>query len=104
MPSYKINLLPEAREDIINATDYLNLQRSQLGNKFFIELAEVIDMLQTNPLIFQKKYKNFRQAPIKKHSFTVHYLIEEKQQNVIIFAVLHTSQNPLVWKKRGDEL
>ena len=104
MPSYKISLLSEAREDIISATDYLNLQRSQLGNKFFIEVAEVIDMLQNNPLVFQKKYKNFRQASIKKYSFLIHYLVDEQKQNVIIFAVLHTSQNPLIWKKRGDEI
>lgn len=102
MPSYNVNLLPDAREDIINATDYLNDQRSQFGNKFFIEVAETIDILQTNPFIFQKKFKDFRQAPIKKYSFLIHYLIEEENQSVIIFAVLHTSQNPLIWKNRGN--
>jgi len=55
MPQYTIQLIPEARDDIQNTTDYLNEIRPKLGNDFFVDVAELIDALRDNPLIFPKK-------------------------------------------------
>lgn len=67
---------------------------------FFVDVAELIDALRDNPLIFQKKYKNLRQALVKRFSFLIHYIVIEKEQNFIILGVLHASRNPQMWKDR----
>lgn len=100
MLRYTIQLTSEARDDIQNTTDYLNEIKPKLGNDFFIEMAEVIDVLRDNPFIFQKKYKELRQALVKRFSFLIHYTILEEELTVIIFGILHASRNPQMWKNR----
>jgi len=101
MPPSSIKILPDARDDIQNTTAFLNEQRPQLGNQVFISVAEVIDVLRTNPLIFQKKYQEIRQAPLKKFSYLIHYIVDENEKVVIILSVLHSSRNPQIWKGRS---
>jgi len=42
-------------------------------DELFIQIAERIDLLKENPLLFQKKYDEVRQAFIPKFSFNVLY-------------------------------
>jgi hypothetical protein len=37
---------------------------------------------------------------IKKYPFLVHYTVDETSLNITVNAVLHTSRNPEIWKKK----
>ena len=99
--SYRIQLLPEARQDIREAIAYYNEQKDQLGLEFFANLAQAVQLVSTNPKIYRIRHKKVRQAPIKKFSVQLHYLIEERKKRVVVIAVLHTSRNPQIWKDRS---
>lgn len=99
--SYGIKIIPDAQTDVRETIDWYNEQKDGLGRRFLQSLAATVRILSENPKIFQVKYKNTRQAPVRGFPFLVHYLFEEKKQRIVILAVLHSSRDPQVWKKRG---
>lgn len=90
---------PEANQDIYEASQWYEEQKPGLGYDFIDDIEEILSYLESNPAIFQKKYGEIREAPLKKFSYVILYQIETAK-TVIVFAVFHTSQNPKKKKKR----
>jgi len=82
--SYTIKLLPGARLDLKEIMEYYEEQQSGLATRFFKNLLPTIRRIRQSPVIFQVRYKNVRQA----------------DEQVVIIAATHSSQNPQVWKDR----
>ncbi|MEM6697043.1 MAG: type II toxin-antitoxin system RelE/ParE family toxin [Bacteroidota bacterium] len=71
-----------------------------LNTRFFKMLVNAIRALGKAPFLFQVRYKNIRQASIKKFPFWIHYLVDEDRQLVIFIAVLHSARDPRNWKDK----
>jgi len=98
--SYSVKISPEAREDLQDILGYYKKQKDGLNVRFFKMLVNAIRALSKAPFLFQVRYKNIRQAPIKKFPFWLHYIVDGDRELVIIIAVLHSSRNPHNWKER----
>lgn len=98
--NYTLKIIPEAQIDIQEATHWYNQQQEQLGDRFFIQVAETIDYIVTNPMLFPLKYKQVRQTTVSKFPFNVFYTTDESNARIFIIAVTHASRNPQIWKKR----
>lgn len=98
--NYTIKITQDAQSDIQDASDWYNNQQSQLGHRFFIQVAETIDYIANNPKLFPIKHQNARQANVSKFPFNVFYLFDEDKKLIVIIAVLHASRNPKIWMKR----
>lgn len=81
-----------ANDEIRDAATWYEEQQSELGHRFLDELEKVFRHLENDPLIFQKKYGETREAPLNVFPFVVTYQVED--DTVIVFAVFHTSRNP----------
>ena len=57
MSSYNIIIQPEAELDLDDAFYYLNNQLSGLGFELLTEIAELFQILEDNPFLFQKCFK-----------------------------------------------
>ena len=101
MKKYKIQIDIEALQNIQDATDWYNLQRHGLGGRFQKQVKAQINGLTKNAFAFGVRYSTVRSMLIKKFPFLVHFTIEQTANTVKIFAVLHTSRNPEIWKKRN---
>ena len=99
--SWAIKLLPLAQNDITETINWYNEQKDGLGNAFFDALADSLNLLKIYPHLFQVRYKNIRQAPVKRFPFYIFYKLEEKSRLIVVLAVLHGSQNPKRWKGRN---
>ena len=82
----------EANSDIAHAFNWYERQSTGLGYTFFTSLEATYKTLSGNPAIYQKVYKDFRQAIVSPFPFVILYKIEDA--GVIIFRVFHTSQDP----------
>lgn len=89
---YRLTVRTNAEIEIVEEIDFLDNERDGLGQEFYFEVEETIDRIQSNPLLFQIRYINFRIAFLEKFSYGVHYTIEG--DNIFVHAVLHTSRNP----------
>jgi plasmid stabilization system protein ParE len=97
---YKSVILPLAKEDIREAALWYNKQQIGLGKRFTAEVREKVHFIRQNPKASNIRYKNVRTTVLNFFPFMIHFTIDEKNKTVIISAVLHTSRNPELWKKR----
>ncbi len=87
-----------ASKDIQHAVDYYEEQAPSVTNRFLESLYTEFEIIKRNPKQFQIKYKNSRVRYIKGFPYGIHYAL--KDQIIEVLAVLHTSRNPKIWKKR----
>jgi plasmid stabilization system protein ParE len=97
---YKLYINSDALTDIQEATDWYNHQLKGLGARYQEQVKKQINSLSINPNIYKVRYDKVRCMLIKKFPFLVHYTVDESSSSVIIYAVLHTSRDPEIWKKK----
>ena len=93
---------PEAEQDLKEAFRWYEETRRGLGYDFLLQVHAGINLIETNPTIFQIEYKNVRKHLIKRFPFKIIYLFSE---NVVkVLAVIHTKRNPALTRDRIDKL
>ena len=90
--AYELVLLPRAENNLDEAYNWYEEQRTGLGEEFLQEVAEYYTKFENHPAAFGKIRKNIRQAALKRFPFVIVYEIIKKE--VVVFAVFHTSRNP----------
>ncbi|WP_420388132.1 type II toxin-antitoxin system RelE/ParE family toxin [Roseivirga sp.] len=94
-----LQIRTHAQLDIQEIVDYYDGISSVITDKFLDQLYQSLDFLAEHPKNFQVKYRNTRVYYLKDFPFGIHYL--ERNDLVVVLAVLHTSRNPKVWKTRS---
>jgi plasmid stabilization system protein ParE len=97
---YNSVILPLAKEDIRDAARWYNKQSQGLGKGFTSEVRDSIQFIKHNPTACNIRYDQVRTVVLKVFPFMIHYTVDEDNKTVIVSAVLHTSRDPEVWKKR----
>jgi toxin ParE1/3/4 len=82
----------------LDAYSWYESRRVGLGKDFGLCLEAGLNQIERDPLIFQKRYKNFRIYFIERFPYGIHYLIEGNL--VKVFGVFHMSRNPTSWMER----
>ncbi|MDZ7934727.1 MAG: type II toxin-antitoxin system RelE/ParE family toxin [Emticicia sp.] len=100
MKNYTILINQDALQDIRDATDWYNFKANGLGNEFKKQVISQISSLRKNPSIYAIRYADVRCLVIKNYPFLVHFTVDEANYLVNVFAVFHTSRNPLIWQGR----
>ena len=100
---YKAILLSKAKEDIKYAALYYNDKQKGLGKRFTLQVRKTLGMLELFPEIYPIKYNDVRVAVLETFPYMLHYKTNNVLKQIIVIAVLHTSRNPEVWKKRNDK-
>jgi len=90
--NYKLKITEEAFRDINMAFEYYENKQKNLGNQFFLDLAENIKYLIKNPEIFRIRKKDLREVVLNKFPYVVVFRI--RKNVVVILAVFNTKQNP----------
>ena len=99
MTKFKIVLDVRAVQDIQEAIDYYNQQKSGLGEYFLKSVNHSFSVLKDNPF-YQIRYDGIRCLPIKKFPYMTHFVVDEIQSTVKIYALINTHRDPEeFWKK-----
>ena len=96
--SYRLVIKPLAEKDIEESYRWYNQEREGLGDIFLDQLERNLEFIEMNPEQYQTRYKEVRMAKINRFPICLHYTIEGN--TVFIHAVLSTSRDPQIWKKR----
>lgn len=100
---YESIILPLAKEDIRDAALWYEEKQTGLGKRFTQQVREKSSFIKENPKACNVRYDNVRTAVLNVFPFMLHYVIDENNKTVVISAVLHTSRNPDLWKKRQSK-
>lgn len=99
-PKYTILFLDIAREEFNDAKEYLDEVDPELAAEFIKEVDNMFRKLQENPYLFQKIYREKRQAIIQRFNYKLIYEIFSNDQIILVFAVIHGARNPERWQNR----
>ena len=96
-------VLKEAEEEILRAMLYFEDLREGLGADFYERVSETILTVGKQPLQFplyegKRLTRQFRRAPVARFPYIVVY--EVREEETLIVAVAHTSQEPAYWERR----
>jgi len=89
---YKIEVRPLATLEIIEAYDWYESKKVNLGVDFLNELEVFYKSLLINPQTHSYYEKPVRQGQIKRFPYTVVY--EVFDMTIVIYSVFMASQNP----------
>ena len=98
MKQYRIVITEIAEIYILIGKNWYNSQQNILGDEFITEVENKIKVIQSNPYLFSIIKKNIRKALLKRFPFGIYYFVIDDVIN--IFAVIHFSRNPKIWKHR----
>ena len=71
MGKFQIVILDKAFQEIENARDFYENNQINLGTSFTKEVFSILEIIESNPLLFPVKFNNMREALIKKFPFVV---------------------------------
>ena len=96
----RVNLHPEAQEELEAAHSYYESREIGLGDDFLVEIEKAVEQITNNPeaCCFLPKQKIARQCLVHLFPYALAYMAFEEE--IIILAVVHTSRRPFYWKKR----
>lgn len=92
---FDLTILPKAEEDIRRAWKWYAEKEINLESQFETYLEDSIQYVCSNPYKLQIRYQEIRVQYLKKFPFGIHFTVIDKE--VLILAVLHTSQSPDSW-------
>jgi len=99
---YKIKVQSDALQDIQKTTDWYNEQLKGLGSRFHRQVISQVNSLKKNPMAYAIRYGNVSCMMVRKFPFMVHFVVNENQKLVEVFAIYHTSRNPKIWEDRNN--
>ena len=90
----------EIIQDVKEAKTWYKQQKKGLELRFSNAIRETITAIETNPFEYSIRYKSSRIAFSKVFPYRIHFFIDEANNKIVIFAILHTSMNPIRAEKR----
>ncbi len=98
MNKYNLVIKQEAKEEITEAYNWYESKQNKLGERLISVLDDYFATIKKNPEQFPKVLNDMRQATIKKFPYII--IFEIDNNDVIVYAVFHSSQNPEKWKSK----
>jgi toxin ParE1/3/4 len=96
----KSRLTPEAELDLIEAIRWYDERDQELGDDFLRRVYRCIASVERNPRLFPIVHRQMRRALVRRFPFQLLYEIESEE--IIIYAIFHSSRDPETWKQRSD--
>lgn len=85
---------PTVKVDILSIAGYYNAISKDLAKQFLFRIREAKVAIARSPYGFQIKYNQVRTLLLKQFPYHIHYLIDDKQKQIVILAIIHAYKNP----------
>jgi plasmid stabilization system protein ParE len=93
-----LTIAKAAEKDLHEAFIWYVEKESRLGQRFEKSVKSAVASILDNPLQFPARYGETRVCFLNSFPYGIHYRV--RQNEIIIAAIFHTSQNPARWEKR----
>ena len=87
-----------ANQDLDSAYFWYERQKIGLGKKFLTAINLGLQNIQRTPAGYQTVYQDYRRAVLRRFPYAIFY--EEQEDQIVIYAVLHSARNPEDWQER----
>jgi hypothetical protein len=94
----KIEFLPPASAELMDAISYYNMQSEGLGYEFAGEVKRTLERIVKYPDAWFKLSKRTHRCRTNRFPYGIIYQI--RKETLLIVAVMHLSREPESWKSR----
>lgn len=96
--TYEVVIRPEAIQDLIEARNWYESRRDNLGGEF-LDAAEVaLSRIEANPEMYAPGYREIRRAKLPRFPHIVYYRLVNS--TIEVLAVLHGARHAGAWASR----
>jgi plasmid stabilization system protein ParE len=92
--NYRVELLPRARRELLEAWDWYDDKWSGLGDRFMREIEKKLQQIGKTPERYPERMKGFRETAINVFPYLIIYKIQKRKGVVAISSIFHTSRSP----------
>jgi hypothetical protein len=93
-----IRVLPEARIEMLEASDFYDEQREGLGDRFIEDVDQAVAALREAPKRCPQIYRSYRRCQLHIFPYGIFYRITKTE--IVIVAISHLHRRPGYWRKR----
>jgi len=97
--SYRIEFLDIAEDEIDDAVEWYNGQKTNLGAEFVLALDNLFEYLVETPTIFPIVHKEMHRATLPNFPYSIIFEIHNPDV-ILILGVVHQKREPKRWMKR----
>ena len=92
--NYKIIFLKPASEELEESFYWYENKRLNLGLELIEEIEYYLNLIENNPLLFEKynDKEDLRRIPLIRFPFLIIYWIEEREKIIYIDAIFHSKR------------
>lgn len=99
---YRVVIRSDAENDLKQAFSWYEEKRQGLGYDFLLQIDAGLRFIERNPKVCPVEYKGTRKFLIKRFPYKIIHLVEEEK--ITVLAVIHSKRNPVLTKKRIDNI
>ncbi|TDX87164.1 type II toxin-antitoxin system RelE/ParE family toxin [Epilithonimonas xixisoli] len=94
--NYKIVFLKPASQELEDSFSWYEEKKNGLGHEFIEEIEYYLNLIENNPLLFEKHEDkaDLRRIPLIRFPFLIIYWIAEQEKIIYIDAVFHSKRKP----------
>ena len=85
--NYVLKFRKNANEDFDIGIKYYDEISSELTDRFHKDFKKTIDIIESNPLLYQIRYRNIRIANFNNFPYSVHFIV--KNELIFVLTILH---------------
>lgn len=96
----RVILSPEANDDLEDAFAWYGTQSPGLDNRFLEEVNSALEQIAGHPYCFPERFTGVRAALLGKFQYLIFYEVNQMQDAVFVYGILHQARHPGILKGR----
>lgn len=92
----RLELTPQALDDAREAYAWYEQRSDGLGDEFTAELERCFELIRERPEMFERAYKHFRRAIVRRFPYAIFYATSDDL--IVVHSIFHSAQHP----RNGD--
>ena len=98
--AYEIRFFDEVLTDVVEAKRWYKDQRDGLEMNFAMAVEQALEQIKKMPTAYSIRYKTVRITHTKVFPYNIHFYIDEKNEQIVVTAIVHNKRHPSIANKR----
>lgn len=94
----RLVLRPQAEAELLDARDWYDDQRTELGGIFATEVDRALRGIVEAPLAYPRVQGEMRRALVRRFPYAIYF--QTMPDEIVVLAVIHGRRHPRRWQSR----